>query len=129
MESRVPAITFIFGIACIIAGVAMGEGKMGIFIIFPFIYGEGALMFIGMILIFLSFPIFMISQFHMTEEETYRNEWQPPSKEEMIKEKHMGGLILIGPIPMVISSDKKLALILMAVGMVIVFIFFFNLTF
>ncbi|MEA2054080.1 MAG: DUF131 domain-containing protein [Candidatus Thermoplasmatota archaeon] len=116
MENKIPAILFIFGIICIIAGFAAGEGKAGIFIIFPFIYGNGPLMLMGMLLIFISFVIFIFSTFSKAQ-----------SMEDMpLKtEKHAGGLILIGPIPIVISSDKKLALVLMAIGIFIAFIFLF----
>ena len=59
MENKIPPVLFIFGILCVIAGIAMGEGKAGVFIIFPFIYGEGILMFIGIVLIFLSLFLFV----------------------------------------------------------------------
>ncbi len=111
MENRIAPIIFIFGIICIIAGIAMGEGKAGIFIIFPFIYGEGLLMFIGIILIFISFAVFIFSQFHLPENVT--------------TEKHAGGLILIGPIPIIISSSWKMALFLLAIAIIIILLFAF----
>ena len=111
---------FIAGIACIVAGVALGEGKAGIFIVFPFIYGSGILMLAGMLLVFFSFPLFMLSQTdgidgHSAEYGEYR---------DTRTDKHAGGLILIGPIPIVISSDKNIAIILMAAGMIFALIFF-----
>jgi len=128
MGSRAAAISFISGIAFIIAGIAMGEGSVGIFMIFPFVYGNGPLMITGMLLVFLSFPIFMLSQFRTTGE-TYGKDGYGSSieYEDTRTDKRVGGLILIGPIPIVISSDKRLAFILMAVGMVIAFLFFLNL--
>ncbi|KAA0002143.1 MAG: DUF131 domain-containing protein [Thermoplasmata archaeon] len=114
MENKISPILFIFGIICIIAAISMGEGKAGIFIIFPFIYGEGLLMFIGIILIFLSLIIFTFSQFHLMKE--YEN--------EMKVKKHAGGLILIGPIPIIISSNWKVALILLAIAIIIIFLLF-----
>ncbi len=108
---------FIAGIACIVAGVALGEGKAGIFIVFPFIYGSGILMLAGMLLVFFSFPLFMLSQTdgHSAEYIEHR---------DTRTDKHAGGLILIGPIPIVISSDKNIAIILMAAGMIFALIFF-----
>ncbi|RLF44732.1 MAG: hypothetical protein DRN17_03920, partial [Thermoplasmata archaeon] len=42
---------------------------------------------------------------------------------EIKTEKHAGGLILIGPIPIIISSDWKTALILMGVGVAFMILF------
>jgi len=125
MGSKIAAVLFAIGIICIAAGIALGEGKAGIFIIFPFIYGNGLLIFIGIILIFISFPIFMLSQFGFADEIFSGKEVMAP--EEIKTEKHAGGLILIGPIPIVISSDWKTALILMAIGIgIILFLFIFS---
>ena len=123
MGSKIAAISFILGIVCIAAGIVLGEGKAGIFIIFPFIYGNGLLMSVGIILIFISFPLFMFSQFRFADEIFNGKEIMAP--EEIKTEKHAGGLILIGPIPIVISSDWKTALILMAVGIAVMFLLIF----
>ena len=124
MESRAAVVSFVSGIAFIIAGIATGEGGAGIFIIFPFVYGNGPLMIAGMLLVFLSFPIFMLSQFRTTGE-TYGKDGYGDAGTD----RRAGGLILIGPIPIVISSDKRLAFILMAAGMIFALVFFLMLLF
>jgi len=121
MGSKTAAILFALGVICIAAGIALGEGKAGIFIIFPFIYGNGLLMMLGIILIFISFPLFMFSRFRF-EEEIFSGE-EAIAPEEIKTEKHAGGLILIGPIPIIISSDWKTALILMGVGVAFMILF------
>ena len=111
MEHRLPLILFLGGLACLIAGIATGEGEAGIFIIFPFIYGSGWLMLLGIGLIFVSIIgyMFSLSPGDPGQRPPGRhNEWQT--------EKKAGGLILIGPIPIVISNDKTLALVLLLVG-------------
>lgn len=125
MGSRIASIAFLSGIACIFAGVALGEGKVGIFIIFPFIYGSGWLMLAGMILIFISFPVFMLSQFRATWKTYGKYDYGTDVEYgDARTRKRAGGLILIGPVPIVISSDRRLSLILMAVGMIFALIFF-----
>ena len=121
MGSKTAAILFALGVICIAAGIALGEGKAGIFIIFPFIYGNGLLMMLGIILIFISFPLFMFSRFRFEEEIFSGEEAMAPG--EIKTEKHAGGLILIGPIPIIISSDWKTALILMGVGVAFMILF------
>lgn len=121
MGSKTAAILFALGVICIAAGIALGEGKAGIFIIFPFIYGNGLLMMLGIILIFISFPLFMFSRFRFEEEVFGGEEAIAPG--EIKTEKHAGGLILIGPIPIIISSDWKTALILMGVGVAFMILF------
>lgn len=119
MENKIPSVLFIFGIICIIAGITMGEGKAGIFIIFPFIYGEGILMFIGIILIFLSLFLFIFLTPHVISKEYSKH-----AGYEMQTKRHTGGLILIGPIPIVVSSNWKIALILLAIALIIILVFF-----
>lgn len=121
MENKIPPVLFIFGIICIIAGIVMGEGKAGIFIIFPFIYGEGILMFIGIILIFLSLFLFIFLTPHVISKEYSKHVGY-----EMQTKRHAGGLILIGPIPIVISSNWKIALILLALALIIIILVFFG---
>lgn len=121
MENKISLVLFIFGIICIIAGIAMGEGKAGIFIIFPFVYGEGILMFIGIILIFLSLFLFIFLTPYVISKEYSKH-----TGYEMQTKRHAGGLILIGPIPLVISSNWKIALILLAIALIIIILVFFG---
>jgi uncharacterized protein (TIGR00304 family) len=111
MERRLPLLLFLGGLACLIAGIATGEGRAGIFIIFPFIYGSSWLMLLGIGLIFVSIIGYMFSMSSGDPGQRpsgQRNEWQI--------EKKAGGLILIGPIPIVIFNDKILAIVLLVVG-------------
>ncbi len=111
MARKLSCLLFLGGVACIIAGVVTGEGEAGIFIIFPFIYGSGWLMLLGVALVFLSVGAFM---FTALPSRTVGR--MPPGRDPPHPEKKAGGVILIGPIPVVIASDKKLALALLIVG-------------
>lgn len=111
MERRLPFILFLGGLACLIAGIATGEGQAGIFIIFPFVYGSGWLMLLGIGLIFVSIIGYMFS---LSPGDPGQR--APGQQKEWQMEKKAGGLILIGPIPIVISNDKTLALVLLVVG-------------
>ncbi|RLF47030.1 MAG: hypothetical protein DRN29_03630 [Thermoplasmata archaeon] len=115
MESRLPAILFILGIALLLIAFVKGEAEAGIFIIFPFIAGSGILSFFGMLLIFLSFILFIFS-FPLKSE---LQEAPMPAK----MEKKTGGIVFIGPIPVIFSSDLTTAKILIIVATIILFLF------
>jgi len=109
MEGRkISILLFIMGVSFIIASFLTGEAKAGLFIIFPFIYGTGLFMFVGIILIFISMLLFFFSF--------------PYEKGYEIEEKK-GGLILIGPIPIIITDDRKIGLLLLIISLVFIFLF------
>ncbi|MCD6171488.1 MAG: DUF131 domain-containing protein [Thermoplasmata archaeon] len=108
MESKIPFILFLSGLIFIIASFLIGESKAGIFIIFPFIYGNGLLAFIGIILIFLSF-LFPIFSFKIEGKE--------------IKNIKTGGIIFIGPLPIIFSNDSRIIPILLILTAIILTIF------
>ena len=116
MESRgVSILFFIGGIFFIMASILMGEAKAGLFFVFPFIYGTGFFMLIGVLLIFISMILFIFS-FPSQGDLEYEG------MEHKIEEKK-GGLILIGPIPIIVSNDKKLTLIFILLSLIFIFIF------
>ncbi len=110
MENKFPLTFFIFAIIASIFAFIEGELKAGIFIIFPFIYGSGLFTFIGIIFLFLSFIMFFVSSFKRIYGEVEYKETK-------------GGVILIGPFPIVISDNMKTALFLLIFSFII-FIFF-----
>ncbi|MCD6222395.1 MAG: DUF131 domain-containing protein [Thermoplasmata archaeon] len=111
MANRLPMALFILGVAFIIASFIFGEAKAGLFIIFPFIYGTGFFMLAGILLIFISMILFMFS---------FPLEYDG-SKEYV--EERKGGIVMIGPIPIIIASDKNMALLLLIISIIFIFIF------
>lgn len=124
MERKLPLILFFGGLACIIAGIVTGEGRAGIFIIFPFVVGTGWLMVLGIVLIFLSIAAFLFTGLPW-ENAPYMQ----PGREQPSRKKKAGGLILIGPIPIVVSNDKTLALVLLVIGVAVAVILWLLLPF
>ena len=115
MESRLPAILFISGIALLILALITGEAKGGIIVIFPFIIGTGLLSLFGILFIFLSFILFFFSFPKEMEYEMVQS----------VQEKKKG-IIFIGPIPIIFSGDIKIAwlLILLLIAIFLIFIIF-----
>ncbi len=120
MENRY----FIASLAILIVGIIfigflLGESKAGLILIFPVIYGTGSHAFFGIIIcIMISFILSAIGFFKKFEGEYegYKHEpiFEPIKKERKIKG---GGIVLIGPIPIIFASNWKIAGIL--IGLVI----------
>ena len=114
-------VCFILGIAFFAIGLYYGEIQGGIFVIFPFIAGSGVYAFAGFVFIFLAILLFIFgfSGNIKTEETGTPSE---PAKKSSVKG---GGVVLIGPIPIVFGSNWKIALVLMIIAIVLILISFF----
>lgn len=112
MENRLPFLLFIFGTVLIILSFLEGKARAGIFIIFPFIFATGILAFIGILLIFLSIFLSIFS---------FHRKYEIEAKNVEIEKKH-GGVIFIGPIPIIFSSDGKMAFYMLIVAIFIAFL-------
>ncbi|MGM0404922.1 MAG: TIGR00304 family membrane protein [Thermoplasmatota archaeon] len=104
-----PLILFLIGISLIILSVMTGESQLALFLIFPVIYGGGVIMMIGILIIFLSFiSLFFILPFH---DDTQLTESERDSK--------WGGIIFIGPIPIVMGKDRSVTKTMLYIGLII----------
>lgn len=126
MENRY----FIASLAILIVGIIfigflLGESKAGLILIFPVIYGTGSHAFFGIIIcIMISFILSAIGFFKKFFREFEKNgckayESHEPIFEPIKKERKIkgGGIVLIGPIPIIFASNWKIAGIL--IGLVI----------
>ncbi len=95
-------ITLILGGALLLAwAVAVGQAELSLFLIIPVVHGTGAVTALSILLIFVGFAVtFMTLSFGNfretdgTPEEGGRKEW--------------GGVILLGPIPIIFGSGRSL---------------------
>ncbi len=141
--NRYYAYAFLFlicGIALLGHAVASGEAEVAIVIFIPVFYGSGILAFLGMICIMAAiFLAFFGFATRFAEEESYGKEPPPqttkPSRPGQTAEPRIGksikggGVVLIGPIPVIFGSDTKLTIVLviLAIVMIIVVAFMFYL--
>ena len=133
---------FLFwGISLIILGlflfafsIYLGEGGFALFLIFPVFYSTGITGLIAILLIFMGFLLIFLSPFHeITHAATHQSYYEEGKYEihPAKKEKHYGGVVLIGPIPIIFGSDKNMVmisilatiLILVAIGVLFIFLF------
>jgi uncharacterized protein (TIGR00304 family) len=117
-------ICLLLGISFFVLGFFYGDVDAGIFIIFPYISGTGIYSFISFLFIFISIIVFFfgfLSNFQQKNIETY-NKISEPFKKTSIKG---GGVVLIGPIPIVFGSNWKITVLLMILAILIILISFF----
>jgi uncharacterized protein (TIGR00304 family) len=123
---RLPLLLFIGGLAFLITGILRGEGEAGVFFIFPFVRGEGLLSVTGILLIVASTFLTAFGGISMHESG---NSAGPASRGAGLKKTRYGGLVFIGPIPVVVADSPVLAKILLAVGALVLLMVVFLLVF
>ena len=117
-------VCFILGVIFLSLGVLSGDVETGFVLIFPVLIGEGFYAFLGFIFIFLAVFLFMLG---------YRANIQiglppsyPHSTEEKVESKKKtitgGGVVLIGPIPIIFGSNWKIAIVMMILAIILIII-------
>lgn len=117
---------FIIGIICFILGFLQGEIQTGFFVIFPFLIGSGVYSFAGIIFIFLAILLFMLGFTKNIESEGTEKDEEGTQQIKKTSVKG-GGVVLIGPLPIVFGSNWKIAFFLMVLAIILIIITFFYL--
>ena len=105
--SKAAFMLFILGIVLIGASTFFGKGKIMLIFFIPVFYATGILAFIGMGCIIVSMFLMFYS---MTQTLGVEEEYAPVKQERKVKG---GGIVFIGPVPIIFGSDVKTAVILM----------------
>lgn len=117
---RLGHLVILIGIVCIIVDIIQGNASFSLFIIFPVIYGSGIFFLIGGLLIFIGFILtFFGFAYKFSDQEV---ESEETGKTEIKKE--FGGFVLIGPIPIIFGSNKKMLPYLIFILIIIVILMF-----
>lgn len=112
-------IFFILGFGLILLAISSGEVKGGFFVVFPFLVGTGIYASLGILLIFLAFVMLIFGILESFKGEDFEIE---PT--EMPKKKvEGGGVVLIGPFPIVFGTNSRIALILIVLAIILTFLF------
>jgi uncharacterized protein (TIGR00304 family) len=117
----IPIAMFVAGMALIANAVATGEADVSLFIVFPVFSGSSLLFLLATILIISSFIVgfmLMTMDYGRTEE---RIQAKPEGANGSAPGSRMqyGGVVLLGPIPIAFGSDKKVALFMLIVGVIL----------
>lgn len=115
-------ISFFAGLICFSIGLLTGDMEAGFFVIIPFIAGSGIFAFLGFIFIFIAFILFMFASTKNIEYRNYNESENGVEKKTSVKG---GGVVLIGPIPIVFGSNWKIALVMMLIAVIIIILSIF----
>jgi uncharacterized protein (TIGR00304 family) len=121
---------YLYGIFLILFGLLVltilafnGLVKAGLFLFFPFVISSSPLSIIPFILIFIGILLTFLS-FNDQEREKYmpyeHGEYEQNKAE---KENHVGGFLMIGPIPIIFGNDRRLIYVSIAVAVSIIIVY------
>ena len=115
---------FILGFIFFSIGFLQGDVEGGVLIVFPLISGSSIYAFLGAISFFMAIIMFMygFTDSLKSDEPDYDYEGRPPQKKTSIKG---GGIVLIGPIPIVFGSTWKITLVMLIISIILVLVFYF----
>lgn len=116
----IPIAMFVAGLGLIVTDVATGEADLSLFIIFPVFSGTTAIFLLGTSLIVSSFILgfVLIAWDSGALDERARAETSRTSDGSQGRSVQYGGVVLLGPIPIAFGSNKKIALVMLVVGIV-----------
>lgn len=118
--SKASIFCLILGIVFFAVGVFTGEVEIGIFLVFPFIKGSGIYALLGFIFIFIAVLLLMFgfSRTTLTSERLpFKEEKYDVDKKTSVKG---GGVVLVGPIPIIFGSSWKIAVFMMILAIIII---------
>ncbi len=103
------------GLVLMALSVITGEARVALVLFIPVIYG-GVLLFISVLLLMSSFLLWIF----LPSADKVR---------EVKGESKYGGVVFIGPIPIILGSDKNVTRTMLYIGLVIALLLFFTYAF
>ena len=115
-------LLFIVGAIFVIAGVLGGDIEGGVFLVFPFLVGSGPYALVGLLCIFFG-SILLFFGFLSSSQVSFDIPFEDKqNKHKMDKSIKGGGVVLIGPIPIVFGSHWKITVVLMLITLALVLV-------
>jgi uncharacterized protein (TIGR00304 family) len=119
----VSGIVFVLGIIFYIISDLQGDLRVGLFLVFPFVIGSGLYAMLGLLSLILAFFLFILG----FTSRTSMSRSTLPSQDNREQKPAMkgGGVVLIGPIPIIVGSSWKITLALILATIVLILLVFF----
>lgn len=118
----VPIAMFGTGLALIASEVARGEADISLVLVFPVFSGSSGFFILGTLLIVLSFIVgflmLAMGQLELQASGVLREARPELRTETSSAKKEYGGVVMIGPVPIVFGSNRTIALIMLVLGII-----------
>jgi uncharacterized protein (TIGR00304 family) len=112
---------FIVGSIVFAFGLARGEVEAGFVVVFPFLIGTGLYASVGFLCVFIAVLLFMFG-FITRSTSTYQFDERDDSGFQKKPTVTGGGVVLIGPIPIIFSANWKIAVVLMLSTVILILV-------
>ena len=113
---------FILGLTLLAVSVLYGSGSVFLALIFPIYHGTDIWGFLGIICLigalFIGF-LTLVPRGMPVKSPRSDQEVHSPSKEP---QKRFGGVIMLGPLPIIVGSDMKMSIVAMILAIIIIVI-------
>ena len=117
----IPIAMFVAGMALVATAVATGEADVSLVIVFPVFSGSSLVFLLATMLVISSFIVgfVLMAMDHDRTEERIQTGSEGARGSAPGSKMQYGGVVLLGPIPIAFGSNKRVALIMLAVGVVL----------
>lgn len=109
---------FLLGIGFLIYAALTGNIDAGLFLIFPVVFGTGWIAALGVLFIVIAMLLFMFGLMFSTpgfSSDTERLTWSKSNNNL-----EGGGIVFLGPIPVMVGSNWKIARVLLIIAVIII---------
>jgi len=113
---------FISGALFFLFGILNGEIEIGIVLFFPFLVGSGIYTYAGFISIFIAVLLLMLNFNSRILSENLNHLNINKNQTHKRKSVKSGGIVLIGPIPIIFGSNWKIAVLMIILTLILIFV-------
>src|SRR3989475_12749069 len=101
-------VSVLAGVLMMALAVARGEASVYLVLIIPVIVGTGPLAFLGVFLVFAGFLLMFLLWPFRFEADPEGQEILPVSSEGATPARRWGGVLFLGPIPVILESGPRM---------------------
>src|SRR6058998_3736152 len=107
------------GVLTMALAVARGQANVYLVLVIPVIVGTGPLAFLGVFLVFAGFLLTFFLWSSRLDAEPGDRDDLPISPEGATPARRWGGVLFLGPIPVIFGSDPRITRMMLLIGVVL----------
>lgn len=111
--------SFVAGVLTMALAIARAEASVYLVLVIPVIVGTGPLAFLAIILVFGGFLLTFLLWPSRIAAEPGSGEALPTSPEGTSPARRWGGVLFLGPIPVIFGSDPRMTRMMLLVGVIL----------